>query len=151
VGVYFEARRFAFHRVLSFVRPSLRIESSQSNFGAIKALWAWSRKNSCEQQGNEEEIDLSGVQVGDILQKLGEKNSAGWTSQGGQKPSRWIHDTGEPIPVEKIKRWFSYRRHNQRHGFVLMKAEKVGFRDFAGANCKDGFWATAPANGKRRE
>jgi Cu+-exporting ATPase len=126
VGLYFEAA--AVITVLVLLGQLLESKARSQTGQAIKALMGLAAKSAFRVvDGNEEEVPLDKIQIGDILRvRPGEKIPIDGVIMEGQSNIDESMITGEPLPVSKsIDQPVIGATVNQT-GTFLMKAEKVG-------------------------
>ncbi len=126
MGVYFEAAAAIIALVLLGQVLELRARSRTS--GAIKALLGLAPKKALRVvNGQEEEIDLADVQVGDLLRvKPGEKIPVDGVVTSGKSSVDESMVSGEPIPVEKEAGLKVTGGTINGTGSFIMQAQKVG-------------------------
>ncbi|HEX5078490.1 MAG TPA: heavy metal translocating P-type ATPase [Geminicoccaceae bacterium] len=127
VDVYFEAAAVIIALVL--LGQVLEIRARERTSGAIKALLGLAPKTArrVRDDGNDEEVPLDAVQVGDRLRvRPGEKIPVDGTVVEGRSAVDESMLTGEPVPVEKTAgERVSAGTLNQSGSFVF-QAERVG-------------------------
>lgn len=127
VGVYFEAAAVIVTLVL--LGQVLELRARRRTSGAIRALLDLAAKtaNRIDDQGNEEEVPLENVQIGDKLRvRPGEKVPVDGEVLEGKSTIDESMITGEPMPVQKEPgHKVTGATVNQTGGFI-MKAERVG-------------------------
>jgi len=127
VDVYFEAAAVIVTLVL--LGQVLELRARRRTSGAIRALLDLAAKNArrIDENGNEEEVPLDDVQIGDKLRvRPGEKVPVDGEIVDGRSTIDESMITGEPMPVQKEPGdKVTGATVNQTGGFV-MKAEKVG-------------------------
>ena len=126
VGVYFEAAAMIVTLVL--LGQVLELKARGRTSGAIKALLGLAPKKAIRvSNGLEEEINLSDVQVGDLLKvRPGDKVPVDGIVTEGQSSIDESMITGEPIPVEKEAQAKVTGGTINGTGSFIMRAEKVG-------------------------
>lgn len=126
VGVYFEASAVIVALILLGQVLELRARSQTGT--AIKKLLGLSAKTAHRiVGGREEEVDLTIVQVGDILKvRPGEKIPVDGTIISGKSSVDESMISGEPIPVEKSEGAKVVGATINGTGSLTMRAEKVG-------------------------
>ena len=127
VGVYFEAAAFIVTLVL--LGQVLELKARSETSAAIKALLGLAPKTArrLREGGNEEDIPLDQVQVGDRLRvRPGEKVPVDGTVLEGKSSVDESMVTGEPIPVEKGPGDRVIGASVNGTGSLVMKAERVG-------------------------
>ncbi len=127
VGVYFEAAAAIVTLVLLGQVLELRARSATS--GAIKALLGLAPKTArrVNVNGQEEDVDLGHVVVGDVLRvRPGEKIPVDGTVVEGRSSVDESMISGEPIPVEKEAGSKVTGATLNGTGSLLIRAEKVG-------------------------
>src|SRR5262245_35270860 len=127
VGVYFEAAAVITTLVLLGQVLELRARSKTSS--AIRALLGLAPKTArlVTSDGNEKEVPLDQVRVGDTLRvRPGEKISVDGVVIEGRSAVDESMVTGEPIPVEKIAGRKLTGGTVNGTGSLLMRAERVG-------------------------
>lgn len=126
VGVYFEAASFI--TVLVLLGQVLEIKARSKTNVAIKLLLGRAAKTAwIIKDGEEKEIPVDQVQVGDILRvRPGEKVPVDGKIKEGQSSLDESMMTGEPIPVEKGENDPVTGGTINQTGSFLMVAEKVG-------------------------
>ena len=127
VGVYFEAAAVIVTLVL--LGQVLELRARRRTSGAIRALLDLAAKTArrIDDNGNEEEVPLEDVQIGDKLRvRPGEKVPVDGEIVHGKSTIDESMITGEPMPAQKEPGdKVTGATVNQTGGFV-MKAEKVG-------------------------
>lgn len=126
VGVYFEAAAAIISLVL--LGQVLELKARSQTSGAIKALLGLAPKKAIKVVNGEDlEIDLSEVIVGDILKvKPGQKIPVDGFITSGTSSVDESMITGESIPVEKLMASKVTGGTVNGTGTFLMKAEKIG-------------------------
>ncbi len=127
VGVYFEAATVIVSLTLLGQMLELRARSSTS--AAIRALLGLAPKTARRlgDDGSEEDVPLSDVQVGDRLRvRPGEKVPVDGEVLDGHSSVDESMLTGEPIPVEKQPGARLIGATINGSGALLMRADKVG-------------------------
>jgi len=127
VAVYFEAAAVITALVLLGQVLELRARSQTNE--AIKMLLGLAPNTAriVREDGNEEDIPLEQVVVGDILRvRPGEKVPVDGTVTEGNSSVDESMVTGEPIPVEKMSGEKLIGATVNGTGSLLMRAEKVG-------------------------
>lgn len=127
IGVYFEAAAVIVALVLLGQVLELRARGQTS--GAIKALLGLAPKTTrkINDNGDEEEIDLKSVMVGDRLRvRPGEKIPVDGIVLEGNSSVNESMVTGEPIPVEKEKDSYVTAGTVNGTGSLVIIAKKVG-------------------------
>jgi len=127
VGVYFEAAAVIVTLVL--LGQVLELRARRQTSGAIKALLDLAAKTArrIDADGNETEVPLDAVQIGDRLRvRPGEKVPTDGKLVEGRSTIDESMITGEPMPVQKeAGDGVTGATVNQRGSFV-MQAERVG-------------------------
>ncbi|MGB1126252.1 MAG: heavy metal translocating P-type ATPase [Phycisphaeraceae bacterium] len=127
VGVYFEAAAVIVTLVL--LGQVLELRARRRTSGAIRALLDLAAKTArqIEDDGNESEVPLDDVQVGDKLRvRPGEKVPVDGEVVEGKSTIDESMITGEPMPVQKEPGdRVTGATVNQRGGFI-MRADRVG-------------------------
>ena len=127
VGVYFEAAAVIVTLVL--LGQVLELRARRRTSGAIRALLDLAAKTArrIDEDGNEQEVPLDDVQIGDKLRvRPGEKVPVDGEIVDGKSTIDESMITGEPMPARKEPGdKVTGATVNQTGGFV-MKAEKVG-------------------------
>lgn len=126
VGIYFEAA--AVITVLVLIGQVMEAKARSKTNSAIKLLLGRAAKTArIVKDGEEKEIPVEKVQVGDILRvKPGEKIPVDGKIQEGQSAIDESMMTGEPIPAEKKENDPVMGGALNQTGSFLMVAEKVG-------------------------
>lgn len=126
VGLYFEAAAVIVTLVLLGQVLELRARSATS--GAIRALLGLAPKTArLVKDGNEEDIPLESVQVGDRIRvRPGEKVPVDGVVVEGRSSVDESMLTGEPIPVEKAEGDKVSAGTVNATGSFVMRAERVG-------------------------
>src|SRR5262249_5135772 len=127
VAVYFEAA--AVITVLVLVGQVLELRARERTSGAIRALLGLQPKTArrLEQDGNEEEVALDAVVVGDRLRvRPGEKVPVDGSVLEGRSAVDESMVTGESMPVEKEPDDTVIAGTVNTTGSFVMRAEKVG-------------------------
>ena len=126
VAVYFEAAATIVTLVL--LGQVLELKARSQTSGAIKALLGLAPKKALRRsQGQEEEVDLASVQVGDyLIVKPGEKIPVDGLVTEGQSSVDESMVTGEPIPLEKSMGLKVTGGTINGTGSFVMQAQKVG-------------------------
>lgn len=126
VGVYFEAAAAIISLVL--LGQVLELKARSQTSGAIKALLGLAPKKAIKVvNGEDVEIDLSEVIVGDVLKvKPGQKIPVDGIITSGTSSVDESMITGESIPVEKLMASKVTGGTVNGTGTFLMKAEKIG-------------------------
>ncbi len=127
VAVYFEASAVIVALIL--LGQVLELRARNQTGSAIKKLLGLSAKTALRitSQGNEEEVDLNDVIVGDILKiRPGEKIPVDGIVVSGRSSVDESMISGEPIPVEKQEGSKVVGATINGTGSLTMRAEKVG-------------------------
>ncbi|MDB5047084.1 MAG: copper-translocating P-type ATPase [Fibrobacteres bacterium] len=127
VGLYFEAAAAIVTLVL--LGQVLELKARSRTGSAIKALLGLSPKTAriLREDGQEEEISLSQIKVGDRLRvRPGEKIPVDGVVLDGNSSVDESMMTGEPIPVEKHKGDHVIGGTLNGRGSLVFQAEKVG-------------------------
>ncbi len=127
VGVYFEVAAIIVTLVL--LGQVLELKARSQTSSAIKALLGLRPKTAriVRDNGNEEDIPLEHVQVGDKLRvRPGEKIPVDGTVLEGTSSIDESMITGEPIPVEKETGSKVTGATVNATGSFIMKAERIG-------------------------
>ena len=127
VGVYFEAAASIVTLVL--LGQVLELRARSATGGAIKALLGLTPKTARKvlASGQEEDIDLGHVVVGDVLRvRPGEKIPVDGVVIEGRSSVDESMISGEAIPVEKESKSFVTGGTLNGTGALLIRAEKVG-------------------------
>ena len=127
VPVYFEAA--AVITTLVLLGQVLELRARSSTNAAIKALLGLAPNTAriVRADGNEEDISLEEVQVGDILRvRPGEKIPVDGTVREGDSNVDESMVSGEPVPVEKSVGDRLIGATVNGTGSMLVRAEKVG-------------------------
>jgi len=126
VGLYFEAA--AVITVLVLLGQLLESKARSQTGQAIKALMGLAAKSAFRVvDGQEEEISLDEIQIGDILRvRPGEKIPIDGMITEGQSNIDESMITGEPVPVSKSTDQSVIGATLNQTGTFLMKAEKIG-------------------------
>ena len=127
LGLYFEAA--AVITVLVLLGQVLELKARSQTSGAIKALLGLAPKTArrVAADGTDSDVDLSAIQVGDILRvRPGEKiPTDGIVTEGRSSVDESVV-SGEPIPVEKTVDANVVGGTINGTGSFVMKAERVG-------------------------
>jgi Cu+-exporting ATPase len=127
LGLYFEAASVI--TVLVLLGQVLELKARSQTSGAIKALLGLAPKTArrIAADGTESDVDLSAIQVGDMLRvRPGEKiPTDGVVTEGGSSVDESMV-SGEPIPVEKTVDAKVVGGTINGTGSFVMKAERVG-------------------------
>ena len=116
VAVYFEAA--AVITVLVLLGQVLELRAREQTGGAIRALLDLAPKTArrLREGGDDEEIPLAEVQVGDRLRvRPGDGVPVDGTVLEGRSAVDESMVTGEAMPVEQAARRQAHRRHGERH------------------------------------
>jgi Cu+-exporting ATPase len=127
LGLYFEAA--AVITVLVLLGQVLELKARSQTSGAIKALLGLAPKTArrIAPDGAESDVDLSAIQVGDILRvRPGEKIPTDGVVTEGRSSVDESMVSGEPIPVEKTVDAKVVGGTINGTGSFVMKAERVG-------------------------
>lgn len=126
VPVYFEAA--AVITTLVLLGQVLELRARSATGKAIKALLGLAPKTARRvREGQEEDIPLENVHVGDLLRvRPGEKVPVDGTVVEGRSSVDESMISGEPIPVEKVEGAKLIGATVNGTGSLLMKAERVG-------------------------
>lgn len=127
VGVYFEAAAVIVTLVLIGQVMELRARSSTN--AAIKSLLGLAAKTArrLDGNGNEEDVALDEVQIGDLLRvRPGEKVPVDGSVEEGRSSIDESMLTGEPIPVEKGAGDKVIGATVNGTGALIIRAERVG-------------------------
>ena len=127
VGVYFEAAAVIVTLVL--LGQVLEGRARKKTGGAIRALLdlAANTARRIDDDGNEQEVDLEDVQIGDKLRvRPGEKVPVDGRIVDGKSTVDESMITGEPMPVEKQSGDEVTGATVNQTGSFVMKAERVG-------------------------
>ena len=127
VGVYFEAAAVIVTLVL--LGQVLELKARSRTGAAIKALLGLAPKNAHRigADGNEEEIPVSHIQIGDRLRiRPGEKIPGDGVALEGTSFVDESMMTGEPIPVEKKPGDRLVGATLNGRGSLIMRADRVG-------------------------
>ncbi|HEV2276000.1 MAG TPA: heavy metal translocating P-type ATPase [Acidobacteriaceae bacterium] len=127
LGLYFEAA--AVITVLVLLGQVLELKARSRTNSAIKALLGLAPKTArrLTADGSEEDVALSGIQVGDRLRvRPGEKVPTDGSVIEGRSSVDESMVTGEPIPVEKTAGEKVVGGTINGTGSFVMKAERVG-------------------------
>ncbi len=127
LGLYFEAA--AVITVLVLLGQVLELKARSQTSGAIKALLGLAPKTArrIAADGTENDVDLSAIQVGDILRvRPGEKIPTDGIVTEGRSSVDESMVSGEPIPVEKTVEAKVVGGTINGTGSFVMKAERVG-------------------------
>jgi Cu+-exporting ATPase len=127
LGLYFEAA--AVITVLVLFGQVLELKARSQTSGAIKALLGLAPKTArrIAADGTESDVDLSGIQVGDMLRvRPGEKIPTDGVVTEGRSSVDESMVSGEPIPVEKAVDAKVVGGTINGTGSFVMKAERVG-------------------------
>jgi Cu+-exporting ATPase len=127
VAVYFEAA--AVITTLVLLGQVLELRARRRTSGAIKELLNLQAKTATriDDQGNEEEIDLDDVQIGDKLRvRPGEKVPVDGKVLEGSSTIDESMVTGEPMPVQKEASDKVTGATVNQTGSFIMEAERVG-------------------------
>lgn len=127
VAVYFEAAAVIIS--LTLLGQLLELKARSQTSGAIKALLGLAPKTArrIDEQGNESDIPLSHVHVGDLLRvRPGEKVPAdGFVVEGSSSVDESML-TGEPMPVVKKAGDRLIGATLNMSGAMVMRSERVG-------------------------
>jgi Cu+-exporting ATPase len=127
LGLYFEAA--AVITVLVLLGQVLELKARSQTSGAIKALLGLAPKTArrIAADGNESDVDLSAIQVGDKLRvRPGEKIPTDGVVTEGRSSVDESMVSGEPIPVGKTVDAKVVGGTINGTGSFVMKAERVG-------------------------
>ncbi|HEU5482031.1 MAG TPA: heavy metal translocating P-type ATPase, partial [Sphingomicrobium sp.] len=126
VPVYFEAA--AVITTLVLLGQVLELRARAATGKAIRALLGLAPKTARRvTDGNEQDVPLSEVQVGDLLRvRPGEKIPVDGVVTEGRSAVDESMITGEPVPVEKIAGGKVTGATINGTGALLMRAERVG-------------------------
>jgi Cu+-exporting ATPase len=127
VGVYFEAAAVIVTLVL--LGQVLELRARRRTSGAIRALLDLAAKTArrLDEDGNEDEVPLDDVQIGDTLRvRPGEKVPVDGEVVDGQSTIDESMITGEPMPVQKQPGDKITGATVNQTGSFVMKAERVG-------------------------
>jgi Cu+-exporting ATPase len=127
VAVYFEAA--AVITVLVLLGQVLELKAREQTSGAIKALLslAPTRARRIRDDGNDEEVDLDQVKVGDRLRvRPGDKVPLDGIVLEGRSNVDESMVTGEPVPVQKDAGAKVIGGTINGQGSFIMRAEKIG-------------------------
>ena len=127
LGLYFEAA--AVITVLVLLGQVLELKARSQTSGAIKALLGLAPKTArrISANGQEEDVDLNQIQVGDSLRvRPGEKVPTDGVLTEGSSSVDESMVSGEPIPVEKAKDAKVIGGTINGTGSFVMKTERVG-------------------------
>jgi Cu+-exporting ATPase len=127
VGLYFEAAAVIVTLVL--LGQVLELKARGQTSAAIKALLGLQPKTArrINSDGNEEDIPLEQVRVGDQLRvRPGEKIPVDGIVLSGQSSVDESMVSGEPVPVEKVTGSKVVGATINGTGSLIMKAEKIG-------------------------
>jgi len=127
LGLYFEAA--AVITVLVLLGQVLELKARSQTSGAIKALLGLAPKTArrVAADGTDSDVDLSAIQVGDILRvRPGEKIPTDGIVTEGRSSVDESMVSGEPIPVEKTVDANVVGGTINGTGSFVMKAERVG-------------------------
>jgi len=127
LGLYFEAA--AVITVLVLLGQVLELKARSQTSGAIKALLGLAPKTArrIAADGNESDVDLGAIQVGDKLRvRPGEKIPTDGVVTEGRSSVDESMVSGEPIPVEKTVDAEVVGGTINGTGSFVMKAERVG-------------------------
>ncbi len=127
VGVYFEAASVIV--VLVLLGQILELKAREQTGGAIRALLDLAPKTALRvtSQGEDEEISLDVVQVGDLLRiRPGEAMPVDGEVVDGRSSVDESMLTGEPIPVEKATGDPVTGGTLNKSGSLVMQAKRVG-------------------------
>jgi Cu+-exporting ATPase len=127
VAVYFEAA--AVITVLVLLGQVLELKAREQTSGAIKALLklAPTKARRITESGNDEEVELDQVKVGDLLRvRPGDKVPLDGTVVEGRSHVDESMITGEPLPVQKEAGLKVIGGTINGQGSFVMRAEKVG-------------------------
>ena len=127
VGVYFEAA--AVIVVLVLLGQLMELRAREGTGKAIRALLDLAAKTAriIRDDGNEEEIPLEHVQVGDRLRvRPGDKIPVDGTVVDGRSSVDESMISGEPVPVEKVAGDLVTGATINGTGTLVMKATRVG-------------------------
>lgn len=127
VAVYFEAA--AVITVLVLLGQVLELKAREQTSGAIKALLklAPTRARRIADSGNDEEVELDQVKVGDLLRvRPGDKVPIDGTVAEGRSHVDESMITGEPLPVQKEAGAKVIGGTINGQGSFVMRTEKIG-------------------------
>jgi Cu+-exporting ATPase len=127
LGLYFEPA--AVITVLVLLGQVLELKARSQTSGAIQALLGLAPKTArrISRDGNEADVPLSEVAVGDILRiRPGEKVPVDGVVMDGRSSVDESMVTGEPIPIEKTAGAKVVGGTINGTGSLVMKAERVG-------------------------
>ena len=127
VAVYFEAA--AVITVLVLLGQVLELRAREQTGGAIRALLNLAPKTArrIRADGEDEEVPLDAVQVGDRLRvRPGEGVPVDGEVLEGRSAVDESMVTGESMPVAKEPGVEGDRRHGEQTGALVMRADKVG-------------------------
>ena len=127
VGVYFEAAAVIVS--LTLLGQVLELKARSNTSAAIKALLRLAPKTArrLREEGDEEDVPLAQVQVGDRLRvRPGETVPVDGVVLEGRSSIDESMLTGEPIPVEKTVATRLIGATLNGSGSLVMRAEKVG-------------------------
>jgi Cu+-exporting ATPase len=127
IGVYFEAAAVIIS--LTLLGQMLELKARSQTSAAIKSLLRLSPKTArrINVLGNEEEIELTHVHVGDRLRvRPGEKVPVDGTVIEGDSSVDESMLTGEPLPVRKTSGAKLIGATINANGSLIMRAERVG-------------------------
>jgi Cu+-exporting ATPase len=127
VAVYFEAA--AVITVLVLLGQVLELKAREKTSGAIKALLklAPTRARRVTESGNDEDVELDQVKVGDLLRvRPGDKVPLDGTVIEGRSHVDESMITGEPLPAQKETGSKVIGGTINGQGSFVMRAEKVG-------------------------
>ncbi|MEZ4815285.1 MAG: heavy metal translocating P-type ATPase [Bdellovibrionota bacterium] len=127
IGVYFEAAAVVVALIL--LGQVLELRARAQTGEAIKKLLGLSAKTARKifSDGKEQDVELSEVQVGDLLRvRPGEKVPVDGVVTEGKTVIDESMISGEPIPVEKFKGSKVVGATINQSGSFVMKAEKIG-------------------------
>ncbi|MCE0722923.1 MULTISPECIES: copper-transporting P-type ATPase [Legionella] len=127
INVYFEAA--AVITTLVLLGQVLELKAREQTGGAIRALLNLAPESArrIDQEGNEEDVTLDQVQVGDMLRvRPGEKIPVdGEVLEGGSNVDESMV-TGESMPINKVAGSKVIGATINQNGSFIMKAEHVG-------------------------
>ena len=127
VAVYFEAA--AVITVLVLLGQVLELRAREATSGAIRSLLDLAPKTArrIRADGNDEEVEISALQVGDRLRvRPGEKVPVDGEIEEGRSSLDESLVTGESMPVSKVVGGTVIAGTLNRSGGFIMRAEKVG-------------------------
>ena len=125
--VYFEAA--AVITTLVLLGQVLELRARSARAARSEHCWAWPRRprGGSRPDGVEEDIPLEQVHVGDLLRvRPGEKGAGRWRRHRRPQLGRRIDDHRRADPGREAPGEQGHRRHGQRHGQLVMRAERVG-------------------------